>query len=164
LVGGRSADVRLLDGGPDTYLIRHPALSSFCGWMRDCLVADQHGPVEVGEHQDAEKFGAGSGAERVEACPKSAFQLIRPHGLKATLTGAAVVSSVRGGTVNWLMRLSLVIFVVSLSVWGVIAVWQTVRVYELMRTWQIIAVSLAVVSGLVMLALLVNAAWERLRR
>jgi len=162
--------------------------------MRDCLVADQHrperpvllavdeelaegpglgvppvgadrvGPVEVGEHQDAEKFGAGSGAERVEACPKSAFQLIRPHGLKATLTGAAVVSSVRGGTVNWLMRLSLVIFVVSLSVWGVIAVWQTVRVYELMRTWQIIAVSLAVVSGLVMLALLVNAAWERLRR
>ena len=115
-MGGRSADVRLLDGGPDTYLIRHPALSSFCGWMRDCLVADQHrperpvllavdeefaedpglgvppvgadrvGPVEVGEHQDAEKFGAGSGAERVEACPKSAFQLIRPHGLKATLT------------------------------------------------------------------------------
>jgi hypothetical protein len=74
------------------------------------------------------------------------------------------VSWVTGGTVNWLMRLSLVIFVVSLSVWGVIAVWQTVRVYELMRTWQIIAVSLAVVSGLVMLALLVNAAWERLRR
>jgi hypothetical protein len=54
--------------------------------------------------------------------------------------------------VNWLMRLSLVMFVVSLSVWGVIAVWRTVRVYELMRTWQIIAVSLAVVSGLVMLA------------
>jgi hypothetical protein len=49
--------------------------------------------------------------------------------------------------VNWLMRLNLVMFVVSLSVWGVIAVWQTVRVYELMRTWQIIAVSLAVVSG-----------------
>jgi hypothetical protein len=47
------------------------------------------------------------------------------------------VSSVTGGTVNWLMRLSLVMFVVSLSVWGVIAVWQTVRVYELMRTWQI---------------------------
>jgi hypothetical protein len=78
--------------------------------------------------------------------------------------GARVVSSVTGGIVNWLMRLSLVMFIVSLSVWGVIAVWQTVRVYELMRTWQIIAVSLAVVSGLLMLALLVNAAWERLRR
>jgi hypothetical protein len=66
--------------------------------------------------------------------------------------------------VNWLMRLSLVIFVVSLVVWGVIAVWGQVRVYQLMLTWQRIAVSLAVVSGLVMLALLVHAAWARLRR
>jgi hypothetical protein len=75
-----------------------------------------------------------------------------------------VVSSVSGGTVNWLMRLSLVTFVMSLVVWGVIAVWGQVRVYELMLTWQRIAVSLAVVSGLVMLALLVHAAWARLRR
>jgi hypothetical protein len=30
---------------------------------------------------------------------------------------------VTGGTVNWLMRLSLVTFVVSLGVWGVIAIW-----------------------------------------
>jgi hypothetical protein len=66
--------------------------------------------------------------------------------------------------VNWLMRLSLVTFVMSLVVWGVIAVWGQVRVYELMLTWQRIAVSLAVVSGLVMLALLVHAAWARLRR
>ena len=65
---------------------------------------------------------------------------------------------------NWLMRLSLVTFVVALGVWGVIAVWGQVRVYELMLTWQRIAVSLAVVSGLVMLALLVHAAWARLRR
>ena len=65
---------------------------------------------------------------------------------------------------NWLMRLSLVTFVVSLVVWGVVAVWGQVRVYELMLTWQRIAVSLAVVSGLVMLALLVHAAWARLRR
>jgi hypothetical protein len=62
------------------------------------------------------------------------------------------------------MRLSVVTFIVSLGVWGVIAVWQTVRVYELLWTWQIIAVDLAIVSGLVMLALLVHAAWARLRR
>jgi hypothetical protein len=66
--------------------------------------------------------------------------------------------------VNWLMRLSVVTFAMSLVVWGVIAVWGQVRVYELMLTWQRIAVSLAVVSGLVMLALLVHAAWARLRR
>ena len=65
---------------------------------------------------------------------------------------------------NRLMRFSVVTFIVSLGVWGVIAVWQTVRVYELMRTWQIIAVDLAIVSGLVMLGLLVHAAWLRLRR
>jgi len=55
--------------------------------------------------------------------------------------------------VNRLMRLSLVTFVVSLGVWGVIAIWTQVRVYELI-----------VVSGLVMLALLVHAAWARLTR
>jgi len=62
------------------------------------------------------------------------------------------------------MRLSVVTFIVSLGVWGVIAVWNEVRIYELLRTWQIIAVDLAIVSGLVMLALLVHAAWLRLRR
>jgi hypothetical protein len=66
--------------------------------------------------------------------------------------------------VNRLMRLSLVTFVVSLGVWGVIAVWTQVRVYELMVTWQRIAVYLAIVSGLVMLALLMYAAWARLTR
>ena len=35
---------------------------------------------------------------------------------------------------------------------------------ERLRTWQIIAVDVAIVSGLVMLALLVYGAWERLRR
>jgi hypothetical protein len=66
--------------------------------------------------------------------------------------------------VNRLMRPTLLAFVISLVVWGLIAVWTQVRVYELLRTWQIIAVDVAIVSGLVMLALLVYAAWERLRR
>jgi hypothetical protein len=65
---------------------------------------------------------------------------------------------------NRLMRPTLLAFVVSLVVWGLIAVWTQVRVYELLRTWQIIAVDVAIVSGLVMLALLAYAAWERLRR
>ena len=65
---------------------------------------------------------------------------------------------------NRLMRPALLAFVISLVVWGLIAVWTQVRVYELLRTWQIIAVDVAIVSGLVMLALLVYAAWERLRR
>ena len=65
---------------------------------------------------------------------------------------------------NRLMRGTLLTFVVSVVVWGLIAVWTQVRVYELLRTWQIIAVDVAIVSGLVMLALLVYAAWERLRR
>ena len=65
---------------------------------------------------------------------------------------------------NRLMRATLLAFVVSLVVWGLIAVWTQIRVYELLRTWQIIAVDVAIVSGLVMLALLVYAAWERLIR
>jgi hypothetical protein len=65
---------------------------------------------------------------------------------------------------NRLMRPTLLAFMISLVVWGLIAVWTQVRVYELLRTWQIIAVDVAIVSGLVMLALLVYAAWERLRR
>jgi hypothetical protein len=66
--------------------------------------------------------------------------------------------------VNRLMRLSLVTCVGSLGVWGVVAIWTQVRVYELMLAWARIAVDLAVVSGLVMLALLVHAAWARLTR
>jgi hypothetical protein len=65
---------------------------------------------------------------------------------------------------NRLMRATLLAFVVSLVVWGLIAVWTQIRVYELLRTWQIIAVDVAIVSGLVMLALLMYAAWERLIR
>jgi hypothetical protein len=74
------------------------------------------------------------------------------------------LSPVAGGLVNRLMRLSLVTFLVSLGAWGLIAVWSQIRVYELMVTWQRIAVDLAVVSGLVMIALLVYQAWERLER
>jgi hypothetical protein len=62
------------------------------------------------------------------------------------------------------MRVSLVTFVLSIGVWGLIAVWSQIRVYELMVTWQRIAVDLAIVSGLVMLALLMYRAWERLER
>ena len=65
---------------------------------------------------------------------------------------------------NRLMRLSVVTFLVSLGVWGLIAIWNQIRVYELLLTWQRIAVDLAVVSGLVMLAALVHAAWLRLSR
>jgi hypothetical protein len=39
-------------------------------------LADPLGPVQVGEHQDMEQLGAGSGTERVEALLWSAFQLI----------------------------------------------------------------------------------------
>jgi hypothetical protein len=65
---------------------------------------------------------------------------------------------------NKLMRLSVVTFIVSLGVWELIAVWNQIRVYELLLTWQRIAVDLAIVSGLAMVALLVHAAWLRLRR
>jgi hypothetical protein len=34
------------------------------------------GSLEVGEHQDAEQLGAGSGAERVETCLESALKLV----------------------------------------------------------------------------------------
>ena len=71
---------------------------------------------------------------------------------------------------NRLMRVTLLTFVVSLVVWGLIAVWavwdEDPRGFSTswMLTWQRIAVEVAIVSGLVMLALLVYAAWERLRR
>jgi hypothetical protein len=43
-------------------------------------LADPVGPLEVGEHQDVEQLGAGSGTERVEAGSESAFQLVGSHG------------------------------------------------------------------------------------
>ena len=67
---------------------------------------------------------------------------------------------------NRLMRATLPTFVVSLVVWGLIAVWDedSRAVASWMLTWQRIALDVAIVSGLVMLALLVYAAWERLSR
>ena len=62
------------------------------------------------------------------------------------------------------MRAALLAFVISLVVWGLIALWNEIRVYELLLTWQRLAIDAAIVSGLVMLALLVYAAWERLKR
>jgi len=71
-----------------------------------------------------------------------------------------------GDTMNTLMRVTLLTFVVSLVVWGLVAVWDADprALTTWMLTWQRIAVYVATVSGLVMLALLVYAAWERLRR
>jgi hypothetical protein len=67
---------------------------------------------------------------------------------------------------NRLMRPTLLAFVVSLVVWGLVAVWDAdpSAVSSWMLTWQRIAVDVAVVSGLVMLARLVYATWERLTR
>jgi len=65
---------------------------------------------------------------------------------------------------NRSMRATLLTFMVSLVVWGLFAVWTQIRVYELLLTWQRIAFDVAIVSGLMILALLVYAAWERLRR
>jgi hypothetical protein len=62
-----------------------------------------------------------------------------------------------------LMRLALVTFLVSIGVWGLIALWNQVRIYDLLLTWQAIALVVASVSGLAMVALLVHAAWERLK-
>ena len=67
---------------------------------------------------------------------------------------------------NRLMRPTVLAFMVSLVVWGLIAVWDADprAISSWLRTWQIVAVDVAIVSGLVMLALLVYAAWERLSR
>ena len=41
--------------------------------------SDRVGAVEAGEHQDVEQFGAGSGAEGVQAFLESALELIGTH-------------------------------------------------------------------------------------
>jgi hypothetical protein len=43
------------------------------------LAADRVGAVEVGEHQDMEKFGARSGTKGVEALPESALKFVGTH-------------------------------------------------------------------------------------
>jgi hypothetical protein len=64
------------------------------------------------------------------------------------------------------MHATLPTFVISLVVWGLIAVWDedSRAIASWMLTWQRIALDVAIVSGLVMLALLVYVAWERLSR
>jgi hypothetical protein len=62
------------------------------------------------------------------------------------------------------MRVSVVTFITSLGAWAFSAVWTIVDVNDLLVTWQRVSVVLAVASGLVMLALLVYRAWERLGR
>jgi hypothetical protein len=89
--------------------------------------ADRIGPYWGGEHQDVEQLGAGSRPEGRRGADVAGARARRDARTTGYADGARVVSSVTGGTVNWLMRLSLVTFVVSICVWGVIAVWQTVR-------------------------------------
>ena len=48
-------------------------------------LADPVGSLEVGEHQDVEQLGAGSGTERVEALPESALELVGSHGRRLRL-------------------------------------------------------------------------------
>jgi hypothetical protein len=47
-------------------------------------LADPIGSLEVGEHEDVKKLGAGSGAEGVQACSQAAFELIGSHGIEWT--------------------------------------------------------------------------------
>ena len=54
-------------------------------------LADPVGPFEAGEHQDVEKLGAGSGAERVEALPDQALELVGSHQLRRRRPATAVV-------------------------------------------------------------------------
>jgi hypothetical protein len=70
-----------------------------------------------------------------------------------------------------LMRVSLATLLVALGVWGLIAVWLNTSQYfgwyhggELWYVLQRIAIDLAVVSGLVVIALLAYRAYERLER
>jgi hypothetical protein len=56
-------------------------------------LADPVGPVEVGEHQNVEQLGAGSGTELVEACSQPALKLVGPHGLRLCRRTVARVST-----------------------------------------------------------------------
>jgi hypothetical protein len=60
-------------------------------------LADPVYPVEVGEHEDVEKLGAGSGAERVQALAKPALQFVGCHArrLRGHAAGAEAVSRLR---------------------------------------------------------------------
>jgi hypothetical protein len=47
------------------------------------VLADPVGAFEVGEHQNVEQLGAGSGAKSVETSSESALELLGSHGLGA---------------------------------------------------------------------------------
>jgi hypothetical protein len=49
-----------------------------CGSLSSPRTRRSGRPLEVGEHEDVEQFGAGSGAERVQTLPKPALKLVRP--------------------------------------------------------------------------------------
>jgi hypothetical protein len=40
---------------------------------------DRIGPLEVGQHEDVEQFGARSGAEGVETLPELLLEIVGPH-------------------------------------------------------------------------------------
>ena len=50
-------------------------------------LADPVDSLEVREHQDVEKLGAGSGPEGVQACPETVFELERRAGPRGRTIG-----------------------------------------------------------------------------
>jgi hypothetical protein len=58
-------------------------------------LSDPVGPLEVGQHQDVEQFGAGSRAEGVQAFAQPALQLVGSHGRRLRRPFALHASSLR---------------------------------------------------------------------
>jgi hypothetical protein len=119
----------------------------------------------------ADRIGSYWGGSVDPRLRRTTYRLRGDRTLRAVLVGMLRESEGRqlsgrkdGGTMNRLMRVALPTFVVSLVVWGLIAVWDEDPRALSSWTRQRIAVDVAVVSGLVMLALLVHVAWERLSR
>jgi hypothetical protein len=63
-------------------------------------LSDPVGALEVGEHEDVEQFGAGSGTEGVEARLESVLQFVRSHSRKSRMVaiGACHDAMIRGAS------------------------------------------------------------------
>jgi hypothetical protein len=73
---------------PDEHRSERTVLLAVDQKLRECAalrvapeLADPVGPLEVGEHQDVEKLGAGSGTEGVEAFTELTLDLVEVHGI-----------------------------------------------------------------------------------
>jgi hypothetical protein len=117
----------------------------------------------IGEFGVTRRAAPSPSADRLRGGPDAPSDARRDV---ARRRGQVASSRKDGGTMNRLMRPTLLAFVISLVVWGLIAVWDADprAVSSWLLTWQRIAIVVAIVSGLVMVALLVYAAWERLSR